>query len=234
MTKEEQLRKKKGKRNADRRVSNRPHHFGCGSVLSGARSPVGVPPRLFLEMSEHLRPASGQASWDAAATIISLGGRYPPLPVPVQWHPRPATYYRRHDAQSRPGEVCETARGHRTRSVIRIASGLRPALSEIRKSNYNGDQCQWKSDVDLPVIPAVVAGIHVFIPKTWMAGTSPAMTLWSHPRSAARLTGPLNRPPISFSAAAARASLQPPCFTFSKNFCSISARVSGSCAPPRI
>ena len=164
----------------------------------------------------------------------SLGGRYPPLPVPVQWHPRPATYYRRHDAQSRPGEVCETARGHRTRSVIRIASGLRPALSEIRKSNYNGDQCQWKSDVDLPVIPAVVAGIHVFIPKTWMAGTSPAMTLWSHPRSAARLTGPLNRPPISFSAAAARASLQPPCFTFSKNFCSISARVSGSCAPPRI
>ena len=58
-----------------------------GSVLGGARSPVGVPPRLFLEMSEHLRPASGQASWDAAATIILLSGRYPPLPVPVQWHP---------------------------------------------------------------------------------------------------------------------------------------------------
>jgi hypothetical protein len=37
------------------------------------------------------------------------------------------------DAQSRPGEVCETARGHRTRSVIRIASGIRPALSEIRR-----------------------------------------------------------------------------------------------------
>ena len=41
--------------------------YGRGSVLSGARSPVGVPPRLLLEMSEHLRPASGQASWDAAA-----------------------------------------------------------------------------------------------------------------------------------------------------------------------
>ena len=97
-----------------------------GSVLSGARSPVGVPPRLFLRASKRPCPASGQASWDAAATITLLSGRYPPLPVPVQWHPRPATYYRRHDAQSRPGEVCETARGHRTRSVIRIASGIRP------------------------------------------------------------------------------------------------------------
>jgi hypothetical protein len=118
--------------------------YGRGSVLFGARSPVGVPPRLFLEMSEHLRPASGQASWDAAATITLLDGRYPPLPVPVQWHPRPAIDYRRHDAQSRPGEVCETARGHRTRSVIRIASGIRPALSEIRRNvteivtNVNG------------------------------------------------------------------------------------------------
>jgi hypothetical protein len=31
-------------------------------------------------------------------------------------------------------------------------------------------------------MPALVAGIHVFLleqePKTWMAGTSPAMTMW--------------------------------------------------------
>jgi hypothetical protein len=45
--------KKNGKRNADRRVSNRPR-FGRGSVLGGARSPVGVPPRLFPETSERL------------------------------------------------------------------------------------------------------------------------------------------------------------------------------------
>jgi hypothetical protein len=51
------------------------------------------------------------------------------------------------DAQSRPGEVCETARGHRTRSVIRIASGIRPARSEGRHCNLNGDEYQRKSDI---------------------------------------------------------------------------------------
>jgi len=76
-------------REAERRPTRSPivRIIGCGSVLGGARSPVGVPPRLLLEMSEHPRPASGQASWDAAATIILLGGRYPPLPVPVQCAP---------------------------------------------------------------------------------------------------------------------------------------------------
>ena len=47
MTLEKTNERKEGKRNADGRVSNRSHHFGCGGVLSGARSPVGVPPRLF-------------------------------------------------------------------------------------------------------------------------------------------------------------------------------------------
>src|ERR1700756_1448710 len=71
-----------------------PPPSGGGAHPGGIPSPVGVPPRLFLRMSEHPRPASGQASWDAAATLSSLDGRYPPLPVPVQWHPRPATNYR--------------------------------------------------------------------------------------------------------------------------------------------
>ena len=56
----------------------------------------------------------------------------------------------------------------------------------------------------------------------------------NYPRNAARLTGPPNRPAISFSAPAARASLQPPCLALSTNLSSTSARVSGSCAPPRI
>jgi hypothetical protein len=75
----------------------------CADPPLRARSPVGVPLRLLLEMSEHLRPASGQASWDAVERVIgtrepvfpkdhghakppanSLDGRYPPLPVPVQ------------------------------------------------------------------------------------------------------------------------------------------------------
>jgi hypothetical protein len=37
----------------------------------------------------------------------------------------------RSGTQSRPGAVCETARGHRTRSTFRIASRKRPSLSEI-------------------------------------------------------------------------------------------------------
>ena len=77
----EEITEEKGKRNADRRVSNRPHHFGCGSVLGGARSPVGVPPRLLLGMSEHLRPASGQASWDAAAIPMPIAKRALPAPA---------------------------------------------------------------------------------------------------------------------------------------------------------
>ena len=87
MTNEGKARTKE--REAERRQTRSPivRIIGCGRVLGGARSPVGVPPRLLLEMSEHLRPASGQASWDAAATIILLGGRYPPLPVPVQCAP---------------------------------------------------------------------------------------------------------------------------------------------------
>jgi hypothetical protein len=34
--------------------------------------------------------------------------------------------------QSRPGAVCETARGHRTRPTFRIASGMCPSMGEIR------------------------------------------------------------------------------------------------------
>jgi hypothetical protein len=56
----------------------------------------------------------------------------------------------------------------------------------------------------------------------------------NHPRNGARFTGPSNKPPISLSPSAARASLQPPCLALSRNLSSMSARVSGSCAPPRI
>jgi hypothetical protein len=97
---------------------------------------------VLLEMSEHLRPASGHASWDAAATITLLSGRYPPLPVPVQCAPHGRPRLPAADTQSRPGAICETARGHRTRSVCRIASGYVPALSERGGRNVFSDNCQ--------------------------------------------------------------------------------------------
>ena len=53
-------------------------------------------------------------------------------------------------------------------------------------------------------------------------------------RSPASSTRPSNKEPSRLSASTARSSLQPPCRALSKNFCSISARVSGSFAPPRM
>ena len=46
------------------------------------------------------------------------------------------------DAQSRSGADCESARKHRTRSTLQIASGMRPSMSEILSRNRNEDICQ--------------------------------------------------------------------------------------------
>ena len=61
------------------------------------------------------------------------GGRYPLSPVSSL--PSSSETGRRAGravAQSRPGAVCETARGHRTRSTFRIASGTCPRESELK------------------------------------------------------------------------------------------------------
>jgi hypothetical protein len=90
--------------------------FGAAARASARARLSAFHHGVFLEMSEHLRPASGHASWDAAATISSLDGRYPPLPVPVQCAPHGRPRLPAADAQSRPGAVCNSARGHRPRS----------------------------------------------------------------------------------------------------------------------
>jgi hypothetical protein len=135
--------------------SRRPSAAGA---LACRRSTYGV----FLGASERSRPASGQASWDAAATISSLSGRYPPLPVPVQWHPRPATDYRRHDAQSRPGADRNSARGHRPRSGPQVYLPWASFTSKIESvCNVNSDNCQYNGDDSRTVMPAFVAGIPI-------------------------------------------------------------------------
>ena len=68
------------------------------------------------------------------------------------------------DAQSRPGEVCETARRHRTRSACRIASGYVPDVSEIRENvtemvtNVNGKEIKkrWPEGGRLAVNQSVI------------------------------------------------------------------------------
>src|SRR5580658_3016477 len=55
---------KEGRQNADRRRSNR-RAYRARRALSGARTPVGVPPRLSPKGVSHPKgSASGQASWD--------------------------------------------------------------------------------------------------------------------------------------------------------------------------
>jgi hypothetical protein len=70
--------------------------------------------------------ASGQASWDAGRAGVTR----PRLSQSSGSTPRAGHSTGRHDAQSRPGAACETARGHRPRPAIRIASGMRPSVGE--------------------------------------------------------------------------------------------------------
>src|SRR5580700_5273954 len=72
---------KEGRQNADRRRSNR---RACARrALSGARTPVGVPPRL---SPEGIIP-SQRLGFRPGFLGLGLDGRYPPSPVPVQGAP---------------------------------------------------------------------------------------------------------------------------------------------------
>jgi hypothetical protein len=86
---------KEGRQNADRRRTNR---RACARrALSGARTPVGVPPRLSPKGVSHPKgSASGQASWDAVCTGVtrlrlSQSREAPPTPVimPGDMMPKP-------------------------------------------------------------------------------------------------------------------------------------------------
>jgi hypothetical protein len=86
-----------------------------------ARSPFGAPPRLWSGFHPP-DSAPGQASWDAGPAGVTR----PRLSQSSGSTPRTGHSTGGHDAQNRPGAVCETARGYRTRSTFRIASRKRP------------------------------------------------------------------------------------------------------------
>ena len=148
---------------------------------------------------------------------------------------------------------------NRTRSIRRLksAGGVLPSEILIRSlCNYNRDDCQEVVASIVTTFPGRSAARSGALQTRDRHGlraaeaprsrrprisgaplarcTASGERLRRHPRNGARLTGPSNKPPISFSASAARASLQPPCLALSRNLSSMSARVSGSCAPPRI
>ena len=124
----------RGKRNAERRRLQLPHlavrHCPCGGS-----APLGVPPRLSPGGFRPFRSAPGQASWDAVARHIGWTGvTRPYLSQSRECTSRTGRSTGEHDARSCPGADCKSARGHRTRSAFRFASGSRP-LRE-RDSRY--------------------------------------------------------------------------------------------------
>jgi len=74
---------KKGRRNAGKRRSPTAASYGCGARPFGARTPVGVPPRL---SPKGIIP-SQRLGFRPGFLGRGLNGRYPPSPVPVQGAP---------------------------------------------------------------------------------------------------------------------------------------------------
>ena len=92
---------------------------GARRASGGTRSPVGVPPRLLLRRPNATAQLRLRASWDAASTGVTRLA-----PVPVQRAPRRPVIV---PAGRIPGAARErsgkSARGDRSRSVFRLASG---------------------------------------------------------------------------------------------------------------
>jgi hypothetical protein len=119
--------RKRRKRNVDRRIVSMMPHQRMRLASSGTRSPVGVPPRLWL------RRTNATTQLRARFLGRDSGGRYPPSSVPVQRASRrPVVMPAGRVARSGPGAECKSARGHRTRSTPGLASRRCPSMSEIR------------------------------------------------------------------------------------------------------
>jgi hypothetical protein len=115
--------KKKGRQNADRRRSNR---RACARrALSGARTPVGVPPRL---SPKGIIP-SQRLGFRPGFLGRGLNGRYPPSPVPVQGSTsHPGHNAGRHDTQAAREQPAKPPAGTALAPMPRCASAPCPSL----------------------------------------------------------------------------------------------------------
>jgi hypothetical protein len=68
--------------------------------------------------------ASGQVSWEAAPNAAACRQHHPHIQRSTSHTGHSAGG---HDARSRPGAECKSARGHRTHPTARFASGRRPS-----------------------------------------------------------------------------------------------------------
>ena len=118
-----------GRRSADRRHPTCPHPYG---VRRRADRRTSAFRRSTAALARPVATSIGSAP-DPRFLRPGSFGCYPLSPVSSL--PSTSETGRsagRSGTQSRPGAVCETARGHRTRSTFRIASRKRPSLNERR------------------------------------------------------------------------------------------------------
>src|ERR1700689_1341868 len=99
----------------------------CGARSSGARTLIGVPPRL---SPEGIIP-SQRLSFRPGFLGRGLNGRYPPSPVPVQGcTPHPGHNAGRHDAQATREQTANPPAGTALAPMTRCASAPCPSMSE--------------------------------------------------------------------------------------------------------
>ena len=129
---------------AERRTAHpsnvRAAHEGVAACLRGrgarrhrARTPSGAPPRLSPKTSRPwLGPVPRFMEAPTGVTVRSPGSEL----LADRRRGRPGGF------PNRPNAVCETARGHRARSALKIASGKRPSASERRGFYSAPKRCQ--------------------------------------------------------------------------------------------
>jgi hypothetical protein len=129
---------KRGRRSAERRMPtiaaaqtsgrNLPNSsaFGAAARHIGARPPSGASTAALAGT-----PIPAQLQAMLPATWNQAGVTRPILSQSSDSTSRLGRSAEGNDAQSRSGADCESARKHRTRSTLRIASGMRPSMSEI-------------------------------------------------------------------------------------------------------
>jgi hypothetical protein len=127
-------------------VTNR-RTLRCGARPFGARTLVGVPPRL---SPKGIIP-SQRLSFRPGFLGLGLHGRYPPSPVPVQGcTSHPGRNAGRHDAQAARERTANPPAGTALAPMTRCASAPRPSLERGLCGNGIRDNCQVKSDTGSP------------------------------------------------------------------------------------
>ncbi len=177
-----------GRRSADRRHPTKLRTIGCGGGPFLSPPPLagrlgGGAPAFRRSTAALARPVATSIGSAPDPRFLRPGsfGCYPLSPVSSL--PSTSETGRsagRSGTQSRPGAVCETARGHRTRSTFRIASRKRPSTSECPLYIKAVTLCQWKRDNYLLVMTGLVRSSR----RSWrdranaieIAGSSPATT----------------------------------------------------------